>query len=246
MSLILEALRKSEAERRRGLPPDLHAELPPAPARRASRLPMWGVLVAVAAVCALALWLLLRVPPAPQTVAQPQPAPAPAAPPAGDAVLPARTPAPPPVAPVAPLAVPAIASTPGTTQAPDPRPDPAAVTTTQPVPEPARPAAIAPGSTTRPAASGVTPPAIAPAAAPTDDPGRVLALGELDPGTREALPPLKLTMHLWNEEPQRRAVVLDGQRLAEGDHIGGASVVRIERDGVLLEWQGRGIRLPVR
>ena len=30
MSLILEALRKSEAERRRGQVPGLHAELPPA------------------------------------------------------------------------------------------------------------------------------------------------------------------------------------------------------------------------
>ena len=34
MSLILEALRKSEAERRRGSTPDVAMELPPVPAAR--------------------------------------------------------------------------------------------------------------------------------------------------------------------------------------------------------------------
>jgi general secretion pathway protein B len=52
-------------------------------------------------------------------------------------------------------------------------------------------------------------------------------------------------MHLWNEDPARRFVILDGRRLVEGDRIGEASIVRIERDGVLLQWQGRGIRIPV-
>lgn len=245
MSLILEALRKSEAERRRGLPPDLHAELPPAPARRAHVMPVWGWLVAAAAVCALALWLLVRAPPAPQVVAQPQPDPAPAAPVANDAALPARTPA--PLSPAVPVsAIPGPAPvTPGTPTV-DPRTDAPTAAATQPRVPPARPAATAPEAAARPAPTPAPVATHVPAAAPPDDPGRVLALGELDPGTREALPPLKLTMHLWNEDPARRAVVLDGQRLAEGDHIGGASVVRIERDGVLLEWQGRGIRLPVR
>src|SRR5262245_13450732 len=41
MSLILEALRKSEAERRRGQPPDLFADLPPASRRTARRSPPW-------------------------------------------------------------------------------------------------------------------------------------------------------------------------------------------------------------
>jgi general secretion pathway protein B len=39
MSLILEALRKSEAERRRGESPDLRTELPPVASRRAIAAP---------------------------------------------------------------------------------------------------------------------------------------------------------------------------------------------------------------
>ena len=74
----------------------------------------------------------------------------------------------------------------------------------------------------------------------------MLSLGELDADTRNALPPLRLSMHLWNEDPGRRFVIIDGQRLVEGDRVGEAAVVRIERDGVLLEWNGRGIRVPVR
>jgi general secretion pathway protein B len=74
----------------------------------------------------------------------------------------------------------------------------------------------------------------------------VLLVGELDAETRNALPPLKLSMHLWNEDPTRRFVILDGQRLGEGDRVGEASIARIEPDGVLLEWHGRRIRVPVR
>ena len=73
----------------------------------------------------------------------------------------------------------------------------------------------------------------------------MLSLTELDAGSRKALPPLKLSMHLWNPDPARRFVILDGRRLGEGDRVGDASIVRIERDGVVLEWHGRGIRVPV-
>ena len=41
MSLILEALRKSEAERRRGSTPDVAMELPPAPLRTRNAAPSW-------------------------------------------------------------------------------------------------------------------------------------------------------------------------------------------------------------
>ena len=41
MSLILEALRKSEAERRRGQAPDLYAELPPVARMQRQPVPVW-------------------------------------------------------------------------------------------------------------------------------------------------------------------------------------------------------------
>ena len=59
------------------------------------------------------------------------------------------------------------------------------------------------------------------------------------------LPPVKLTMHMWDETPTRRFVILDGQRMAEGDRSGGLSVVEIRRDGVVVERDGQRARVPL-
>lgn len=259
MSLILEALRKSEAERRRGLPPDLRSELPPPPSPGHRGLPAWGWATLAVAVAVLATWSWSRQPSGTGNVETPRgvgtaaetdrPIPAsasddsatspvtrlpartpaqPVSPPTGEAAATAApaTEAPPAGVPLAEAPSPAVAAPPGAAQPPRQK---------EPVPPPSAgaPAATEPRETVdaaRPAPSGD---------------GRVLDVAELDPGTRQALPPLKLSMHLWNEDPARRFVILDGRRLGEGDRIGEASIVRIERDGVLLQWQGRGIRIPV-
>lgn len=245
MSLILEALRKSEAERRRGQPPDLRVERAPAPPpKRAIPFLAWlGLGLGVLVLGAAGWWWLANGDDAStptdtaSTTTQAAPASEPAAPTTADAkapaqALPART-APPEIEnptanePVPPPAAPAAAQ----------EADPPEVASPVRIPEPAASAPETPGKP--------SPPVDSPAP-PASNPGRVLDLAELDPDTRRALPPLRLTMHLWNEVPSRRFVILDGQRLAEGDRIGEASVSRIERDGVLLEWQGRGIRVPVR
>jgi general secretion pathway protein B len=232
MSLILEALRKSEAERRRGLPPDLHAELPPTPVRHKRALPGWWWLVPLAAVLGLAAWLVLvnrspapiaSVPPPARTATRPLPVEPPTPEP-----LPARTPM-----QARPAAT--VATAPSAAVAPPPAPDVGDA--------PARTAIPAPAPVSAP--TPAPPPAPVASIAPVDS-GRVLLVGELDAETRNALPPLKLSMHLWNEDPTRRFVILDGQRLGEGDRVGEANIARIEPDGVLLEWHGRRIRVPVR
>lgn len=238
MSLILEALRKSEAERRRGLPPDLLAELPPTPAQRTRAMPAWGWLVLGIGLLALVAWLALR----------PRPAIAPSGttadrPPNAEAQsMPSQDQAP-RIEPGTPTALPRITPQSARSVA---QPMPAE-------PAPAAPQVPAPqeNSPASPVASIEPPPPVplpAPARVPTatPEPGRVLSLGELDAGAREALPPLRMSMHLWNENPTQRFAIIDGRRITEGDAIGDVRVVRIERDGVLLEWQGRGIRLPVR
>lgn len=255
MSLILEALRKSEAERRRGLPPDLRTELPPAARPSRGAFPAWGWIALALALAALALGFWMRMPsrstgdapasqPASRTAADVAAA-SPASRGASDA--PARLPDRTPASPADPPA--------GTASAREPEADPASVVqiaNTEP------PSAVATPRQDRAEPDTPTPLPVAPPVTSTDDAvpappasrratgDRVLDIAELDPDTRQALPPLKLSMHLWNEDAARRFVILDGRRLGEGDRIGEASIVRIERDGVLLEWQGRGIRIPVR
>lgn len=242
MSLILEALRKSEAERRRGQPPDLRIERAPAPAaRRRIAVPPWAGIVLLALALALGIagwwWLANRDdPPHPaDTVAQVAPtATAPHTPMPASTLpaqaLPARTPQPAPQASTDPAPATTAPAQPVQAQGTSPS---AAIPEQETAPPAAKPA------------NKPTPAMASPAPVPANA-GQAMGLAELDPGTRNALPPLKLTMHMWNEDPSRRFVILDGQRLGEGDRIGEASVTRIERDGVLLDWQGRGIRVPVR
>jgi general secretion pathway protein B len=213
MSLILEALRKSEAERRRGSTPDVAMELPPVPAPRVRATPTWVLPVSAIAIVALlgGWWWSQRdaagadaAPPVVETPAATAGLDA-AAPP----VVVARAPTPP--APVA-------------TQAP----------ATEPVPEPAATAIVEPAPTPTPARAAPLPPP------PTPTTTREVADIEAT-----SIPPVKLSMHMWDESPSRRFVILDGQRMTEGDRNGELSVVAIERDGVIVERNGQRARVPL-
>jgi general secretion pathway protein B len=223
MSLILEALRKSEAERRRGATPDLHTELPTSPVLARSTVPGWVLwMLAAAAAIALLLWgVRAWWPPAPTLLAgtvNPVPAPMPAKP----ALPPVSRLSPPPTAVVP--SPPVAAAAPPTV-----KPAPASAPPTELVPPPALQRAPAPAPITAPP--------------PPDD---ALSLSDLTPDERKVLPPLKLSMHLWNDDASRRFVILDGNRLREGDRDGDAVITAITTDGVLLDWNGRRIRLPIR
>ena len=224
MSLILEALRKSEAERRRGAMPDLHAELPTSPALARSTVPGWVLwMLAGATAIALLLWGLHAWWPH-------------AAPPATARVEPSAAPitAKPALRPVPRLLPPPIAN--------PPAPPVAAVA--QPVAKPP-PAAPAPPTQLLPPPALAHAPAQAPVAGPVpaDD---ASDLSDLTPEERKALPPLKLSMHLWNDDPARRFVILDGNRMREGDRDGDAVITAITNDGVLIDWNGRRIKLSIR
>ena len=226
MSLILEALRKSEAERLRAQGPGLHAPIPARPVRRVA--PAWGPWVAVVLGAALLVgtWWVGRTEPAadapaPSTrEADVAPTPTPVAPaPAPVAVAPpvalgeAETPAPVPARP--------------SPSAPDPEPDAA--------PEPSPPVAAAP--------LPAEPTPIAPAPEPSAPPDALPGLASLSTETRAALPPLKVSMHVWAADPARRFAIVDGQRVGEGALLAGGTVVEIRPDGVVLELQGRRVLL---
>jgi general secretion pathway protein B len=231
MSLILEALKKSEAERRRGEVPGLHAPqsaTPPAPTSRPHRnLALAAFLILLAAAL---FWLWIRIDAGSAT--------APALPTVPDAAPPAAA-----TAATAPDAAAdqAVASTPA--------PPPAAV----PPPEPAAPAGAGAAMATETAAIPV--PAPAPSPAPAVDAVATasfagqdqdsLALAALPTDQRAQLPPLRLSMFVYSEDAARRFAILDGQRVGEGSAIApGLSVLRIERERVLLDWQGQRLWLP--
>jgi general secretion pathway protein B len=210
MSLILEALRKSEAERRRGSTPDVAMELPPVPVARAHATPAWVLPVSAIAIVALlgGWWWWQRA--AAGADASPPVAERSATEPLIDAAAPpvvvARAPTPP--APVA-------------TQAP----------ATEAMAEPAAPAIVEPA----PAPARTAPP---PPPTPT-------AMREVADIEATSIPPVRLSMHMWDESPSRRFVILDGQRMTEGDRNGELSVVAIERDGVIVERNGQRARVPL-
>ena len=87
-------------------------------------------------------------------------------------------------------------------------------------------------------------PAVASALAPTGSPG-VPLLYEMPLGTRQALPPLKLSMHVYSPDPARRVVIIDGARLLEGEIVSGESKVsQITSDGVVLQLGDQVFLLP--
>ncbi|MFT3896689.1 MAG: general secretion pathway protein GspB [Thermomonas sp.] len=219
MSLILEALRKSEAERRRGEMPDLRAELPPpASARRSSLRHALPWIVALAAIgIAAMLWLHPWSRDAATTASAPLPAPT-TTPSEGVRLQPR------PQVPAAPRT-----ETPRIAEREPPKPQPVApVATPVPAPEP----------TPRPAVEATPTPAPSAEAETT--------VGALPADLRKALPPLQLSMHLWDPDPAKRFVILDGERRVEGDSVGPMQIRRIDADGVLFDWQGRAVRLPLR
>ena len=223
MSLILEALRKSEAERRRGLAPDVATELPPPPASRPHTLAPWLLpMLVLAAVVVMASWWIMREPvssaSAGVVIGTPD-----AAPPSRDP-LPAMTPR-----------IQRMPATPTATRVPSPELQaPVAAIPTQ-IAAPKAESSTEQPSRPAPALTAQPPPApLLPSQAP-DDIGNDRAL----------LPPIKLSMHMWDDVPSRRFVILNGQRMAEGDRNDGITVLAIERGGVVVESNGARTRVPL-
>ena len=143
-------------------------------------------------------------------------------------VVPRLSPA---VAVVVPKPTTADAQAPAGSQPPSPAvAQPTAVTAPKPIPAPIEPVPLPPVATP-----------------PTDaNDSDILQLSDLSAAERKSLPPLKVSMHMWDGDATRRFVIVDGNRLVEGDRIGDAVVTTITADGVLLDWNGRRLKLPIR
>lgn len=246
MSFILDALKKSEAERRQGEVPKLQNEpFSPPPRRR----PVWPLVLTLALLLnggVLGWWLLSGndAPATAESVAdearpvdaggQPivavaaQQRPATKAEPsaADESTLPAaHAPAEPEIVTevidetAVRTAVPVSAAMPATIVAKEPNVKPAPATVATVV----KPKASAP----RPTADAYPP------------------VSELPGNVRSSLPRLDLQLHFFTPDPERRLVRLNGINLRQGGSSGdGLSVVEITQDGVKLAYGGHRFFLP--
>ena len=265
MSLILEALKKSEAERRLGRVPGLMTPASgPSGGTGRAWLPgfLLGLSVALLLVAAAAgaWWWSTRSDPAPLApsvetpdavtdapLSQQEPVPQPLSQTAEESAASRSTPHREPPAATVPAEV--IAQVPTRTDpefagveresAPMPAgsiplssapvaPPPQRATSPDPVQAPPapRPPAVASGME-RGGASTAEPPA-----EPLEP---VPLLSMLLPAQREGLPPLRLSMHVYDADPAGRFVLIDGRRYRQGDAIQTGLVVdTIRPDGALI------------
>jgi general secretion pathway protein B len=81
--------------------------------------------------------------------------------------------------------------------------------------------------------------------APAPEP--VPALETLPAGARRGIPALNLDIHSHSADPDKRFVVINGQRYREGERLGEGPVLEtVTRDGAILRQGGQRFRLPVR
>lgn len=216
MSFILDALKKSEAERQRQAGPALLEMRIVRPARR---LPPWAIVVGVALVgCVVVLaWVALR-----HT----------AAPTSGTAAAPAAAAAP----------TPGSASTAGTAAQQGPGPAatmlPAAAAPTPGAAPPANAGAesqsTAPGDDNP---ADVEPALPAPASASPSHSGTAGLRNYAELGGK--LPELRLDLHVYAAKPADRYAFINMRKVREGEVTSeGVAVKEITPDGVVLEYQG--------
>lgn len=88
--------------------------------------------------------------------------------------------------------------------------------------------------------AGEPPPAssfVSEEAPPAD--GRIIDLAELPASVRSRLPPLRISGHVWSEEPALRLLTVDDRLLREGGEAAPGVLLRqITADGAIFDYQG--------
>ncbi len=83
------------------------------------------------------------------------------------------------------------------------------------------------------------------APAPVTATGSVPYIFELPLETRQALPNLKVTMHVYNADPSKRFAIIDGKRINEGGVVGNElDMVEIQRDALMLKFRNERFLMP--
>ncbi len=220
MSYILDALRKSAAERERGMTPGLNTPaIGPAPealaAARHTKMAFYGAVAFALLLLGAIVWLLLTrpvpapdarpAPPSPHPIAAlPQPAPA----------LAALTPSQPP------------------TPSPEPEQPPASVPDTTPK-------ATVTAKAKPPRAKETPTPIPLVVALPTASEPRIYAVSELPDNIRATLPQLTISGAVYAQTPANRMLIVSGQIYHESDEpTPGLQVEHIRPKEAILKYQG--------
>ncbi|WP_058048878.1 general secretion pathway protein GspB [Janthinobacterium sp. Ant5-2-1] len=223
MSYILEALKKSQAERQLGELPSIHAPQVQlhdgAASGAARRTPVWlalgGVAVAVAVASALLLWQSWQAAAtapavAPAVLAQAVPAPMPA-------VVPPAVPVPAPVAVAVPPA--AIA---------------APVHHARPVPEPKQESPV-------PAPAPAVPVPAPAAAAEETVPG----MRDLPEPIQRQIPPVAIGGYIYSKNPADRLLLIDKVLRHEGEELApGLVLEKLQPKAAIFSFKGYRYRVP--
>ncbi|MBQ0930105.1 general secretion pathway protein GspB [Ideonella alba] len=244
MSIILDALRRADAERERsrGAVPGLHdqVDLPTPvsaavdePAAAGERRPPW-VLIAVLSVLlltAVAWWLRTsQRPPAPAPGAATEPPPVTLAQ-GATAPVPSTAPVAPTVAVTPPPAAPTTAPAPAPTTAPVPA-LPSPVLSAAPAAKPPEPRA---GAGLKMSEESAPPPPSRP----------VLRYQDLPGATRAELPTLKLGGAMVSDSPGGSVLVINDQLMREGDSVvPGLLLERIGPRSARLRWKDQRFEMP--
>jgi general secretion pathway protein B len=234
MSYILEALKKSQAERQLGELPSIHAaqlSLHGAPASGGRRrLSAWLALGAVTAAVAGALllwqpWQAAAQPPAtvPAVLAQAVPAPVPAP---GSAAAPAPA--------AAPVPAPAPAAPPAATAAP--------VHHAVAVPEPQQ---ETPGQAAPPVAVNAAVPPAAPAVPVPAAEEAVPGLRDLPEPIQRQIPPVAIGGYIYSKNPADRLLLIDKVLRHEGEELApGLVLEKLQPKAAVFNFKGYRYRVP--
>lgn len=233
MSYILEALRKAERERNAGQVPDIQivsrAVSPPEKILLSRQRLMLGAAVIIGFIIGVAFWLR----PAPTATAEPAPAP----------VVTASTVVAP--APAAEEIIAAEPTAPETNAAHlddllDKNSDALPIEDQQKLSAEAAPVkdfVVHPAPATTQAEQAQAEPEL---------PAELKKLKEMPADYRNNFPALRVDVHVYDEQPSARFVMINGRRYREGEVLNeGPRIISIEEDGIVFNYRNEDVLYPM-
>lgn len=107
------------------------------------------------------------------------------------------------------------------------------------------PSTVQPAVTPMPESVGRADPTVRPATPVRPAPVQRTTLAELDSRTRARFPDLEFSTHVYASETAMRAVVVNGQRLTEGDQFEDVTLEEITESGVVVRFENYLVTIAV-